>query len=146
MSCRRVSGNVGNVNFKDDKLCLCRGADSAVQHGTAPFAQTPLVSAKYGQHFVAFRGKDPKPIGSSHPDHGCTGKIYVQDAFDKKGRWGSTCSAVFCAKAKAGANRFSCASQVANFARKGIDRSRTSREVPACGRNRRRDLRLLRAR
>jgi CRP-like cAMP-binding protein len=51
-----------------------------------PYAHNPFRSGENVQHFVAVRSRDPKPLGISHPEYGFQGRVFVQEAFDKKGR------------------------------------------------------------
>lgn len=84
-----------------DKVRVLQSED--VQHGRAqyfqhvaqdtrsdpsalPYAQNPFRSGQSVQHLVAFRSKDTKPLGVGHPDYGYTGRVFIQEAFDNKGR------------------------------------------------------------
>jgi len=51
-----------------------------------PYAHNPFRSGENTQHLVAFRSKDTKVLGISHPEYGYSGRVFVQEAFDKKGR------------------------------------------------------------
>jgi hypothetical protein len=51
-----------------------------------PYAHNPFRSGENVQHLVAVRSRDPKPLGISHPDYGYSGRVFIQEAFDKKGR------------------------------------------------------------
>ena len=79
-----------------DKVRVLRSED--VPHGRAvffqhvmqnqdrPFSTTPLRSGADTQHLVALRSRDPKPLRASHPSHGISGRVMIQEAFDNKGR------------------------------------------------------------
>ena len=60
--------------------------DSEAARAAPPYAHNPFRSGENVQHFVAVRSRDPKPLGISHPEFGFQGRVFVQEAFDKKGR------------------------------------------------------------
>jgi hypothetical protein len=59
---------------------------NSADQGLPPFAHNPFRSGEGVQHLVAVRSRDPKPLGISHPDYGYSGRVFIQEAFDKKGR------------------------------------------------------------
>ena len=60
--------------------------DESADGNEPPFAHNPFRSGERVQHLVALRSRDPKPLGVSHPEYGYSGRVFIQEAFDKKGR------------------------------------------------------------
>ena len=76
-----------------DKVRVLRSAD--VQYGrlqyfqhvvqgpdtdpsAPPYAHNPFRSGENVQHLVAFRSRDTRPLGISHPDFGYSGRVFIQ--------------------------------------------------------------------